>query len=293
VRYELLVGLRYTRAKRRNHFISFISLISMAGMALGVAALIVVLSVMNGFQEELRNRILAVASHIEIRGLPTLADDAEVARVALMNPRVKAAAPYVLGQAMLSAGDVNRGALVRGTFRGRLPRRFSRLRSPLGLGGSGSGFSLQLSRDPGQSLLYLMDGTNMRVWILRRSDLKILDRFGRVPVLRASAGTALVGLLIVVFGPTLATAMAGTVLWGLGTALGFPVGMSAAADDPRYAAGRVSVVATIGYVAFLAGPPLVGLIGNQAGVLRALTVTAGMLSIALLVVGSTRPISDG
>jgi len=121
---------------------------------------------------------------------------------------------------------------------------------------------------------------------------QILDRFGRVPVLRASAGTALVGLLIVVFGPTLATAMAGTVLWGLGTALGFPVGMSAAADDPRYAAGRVSVVATIGYVAFLAGPPLVGLIGNQAGVLRALTVTAGMLSIALLVVGSTRPIPN-
>ena len=69
--YELAVGLRYTRARKgsgRNTFISFISLISMAGIALGVAALIVVLSVMNGFQEELRNRILAVASHIEIRG---------------------------------------------------------------------------------------------------------------------------------------------------------------------------------------------------------------------------------
>ena len=72
--YELAVGLRYTRARRgsgRNTFISFIALMSMAGIALGVAALIVVLSVMNGFQEELRNRILAVASHIEIRGLPT------------------------------------------------------------------------------------------------------------------------------------------------------------------------------------------------------------------------------
>jgi lipoprotein-releasing system permease protein len=115
--YEFAVGLRYTRARRgsgRNSFISFIALTSMAGIALGVAALIVVLSVMNGFQEELRNRILAVASHIEIRGLPVLADDAEVARTALRNPRVKAAAPYVLGQAMLSAGDVNRGALVRG-----------------------------------------------------------------------------------------------------------------------------------------------------------------------------------
>src|SRR5947207_13011443 len=66
VRYELLVGLRYTRAKRRNHFISFISLTSMAGIALGVAALIVVLSVMNGFQTELRARILGVASHVQI-----------------------------------------------------------------------------------------------------------------------------------------------------------------------------------------------------------------------------------
>jgi lipoprotein-releasing system permease protein len=69
---------------------------------------------MNGFQEELRNRILAVASHIEVRGLPVLADAAGVAKTAMQNPRVKAAAPYVLGQAMLSAGDINRGALVRG-----------------------------------------------------------------------------------------------------------------------------------------------------------------------------------
>src|SRR4026209_2096067 len=79
--YELAVGLRYTRARRgsgRNTFISFIALTSMAGIALGVMALIVVLSVMNGFQEELRNRILAVASHIEIRGNPTIADDAAV-----------------------------------------------------------------------------------------------------------------------------------------------------------------------------------------------------------------------
>ncbi len=115
--YELAVGLRYTRARkgsRRNTFISFISLISMAGIALGVAALIVVLSVMNGFQEELRNRILSVASHIEIRGMPELADWPRVAAFAKEQPRVKAAAPYVLGQAMLTAGDVNRGALIRG-----------------------------------------------------------------------------------------------------------------------------------------------------------------------------------
>jgi lipoprotein-releasing system permease protein len=115
--YEIAVGIRYTRARRgsgRNSFISFIALTSMAGIALGVAALIVVLSVMNGFQDELRTRILSVASHIEIRGFPTLQDDEAVARDALKNPHVKAAAPYVLGQAMLSAGDVNRGAIIRG-----------------------------------------------------------------------------------------------------------------------------------------------------------------------------------
>ena len=115
--YELAIGLRYTRARKgsgRNAFISFIALMSMAGIALGVAALIVVLSVMNGFQQELRNRILSVASHIEVRGIPALADWETVARQALGNPRVKAAAPYVLGQAMLSAGEVNRGVIVRG-----------------------------------------------------------------------------------------------------------------------------------------------------------------------------------
>ncbi|HVE48225.1 MAG TPA: lipoprotein-releasing ABC transporter permease subunit [Casimicrobiaceae bacterium] len=115
--YELAVGLRYTRARKgsgRNTFISFIALISMAGIALGVAALIVVLSVMNGFQHELRNRILSVASHVEIRGVPELRDWQAIAKASRGNAHVEAAAPYVLGQAMLSAGDVNRGVLVRG-----------------------------------------------------------------------------------------------------------------------------------------------------------------------------------
>jgi lipoprotein-releasing system permease protein len=115
--YELAVGLRYTRARKgsgRNTFISFISLISMAGIALGVAALIVVLSVMNGFQAELRNRILSVASHIEIRGMPQLAQWPQIAAIAEADPRVKATAPYVLGQAMITAADANRGALIRG-----------------------------------------------------------------------------------------------------------------------------------------------------------------------------------
>ncbi|MEO8144572.1 MAG: lipoprotein-releasing ABC transporter permease subunit [Betaproteobacteria bacterium] len=115
MRYELLVGLRYTRAKRRNHFISFISAISMAGIALGVAALIVVLSVMNGFQKELRARILGVASHVQISGPNNqLADWAPVAKIALEDPRVKGAAPFVNAQAMLSAGQAVRGSVVRG-----------------------------------------------------------------------------------------------------------------------------------------------------------------------------------
>jgi len=115
--YELAVGLRYTRARKgsgRNSFISFISFISMAGIVLGVAALITVLSVMNGFQQELRNRILSVASHIEIRGVPELMDWQRVADAAMKEPQVKAAAPYVNGQVMLTASGANRGALIRG-----------------------------------------------------------------------------------------------------------------------------------------------------------------------------------
>ena len=115
MRYELLVGLRYTRAKRRNHFISFISAISMAGIALGVAALIVVLSVMNGFQRELRARILGVASRVQVSGANNqLADWQAVAKLAAQDPRVVGYAPFVNAQAMLAAGQAVRGSVVRG-----------------------------------------------------------------------------------------------------------------------------------------------------------------------------------
>jgi lipoprotein-releasing system permease protein len=117
VQYELLVGLRYTRAKRRNHFISFISLTSMLGIALGVAALIVVLSVMNGFQKEVRARILGVVAHVQITGADNrLADWRSVAREAAENPAVKAAAPFVNAQGMLMLGASVRGVLVRGVL---------------------------------------------------------------------------------------------------------------------------------------------------------------------------------
>ena len=94
LRYELLVGLRYTRAKRRNHFISFISLISMAGIGLGVAALIVVLSVMNGFQKEVTDRMLSVLAHVEVfDNSGSMPDWRAEAAQAFKNPAVNSTKP--------------------------------------------------------------------------------------------------------------------------------------------------------------------------------------------------------
>jgi lipoprotein-releasing system permease protein len=117
--YELLLGWRYTRAgraTRRNGFISFISGVSMLGIALGVAALIIVLSVMNGFQKEVRDRMLGVVSHIEIfspygTGLPDVAKTLAEAR---RHPQVVGAAPFVGTQALLARGEDMKGAIVRG-----------------------------------------------------------------------------------------------------------------------------------------------------------------------------------
>jgi MFS family permease len=119
---------------------------------------------------------------------------------------------------------------------------------------------------------------------------RLIDRYGRVPALRACAAVALAGLLLVGFSGYLPLAIAGAVLMGLGTSLGFPVGMSAAADDPRYAAGRVSVTSSIGYGAFLAGPPVIGFIADHVGVLHALTVTGVLLVIALFASSATAPL---
>ena len=118
----------------------------------------------------------------------------------------------------------------------------------------------------------------------------LIDKHGRVLTVRIFAALALVGLALVVWGATLPVAMAGAALWGLGTALGFPVGMSAAGDDPAHAPARVSVVATIGYIAFLAGPPLIGFLGEHTGTLRALTVTGGLVALGLLISGVLRPL---
>ncbi len=115
MRYELLVGLRYTRAKRRNRFIGINSLVSIIGIWVGVSALIVVLSVMNGFQREVRTRILGVVAHVQISGANNRLDDWKpVAAEAMREPHVLAAAPFVQGEAMLTVGRAVRGALVRG-----------------------------------------------------------------------------------------------------------------------------------------------------------------------------------
>lgn len=117
--------------------------------------------------------------------------------------------------------------------------------------------------------------------------VRVLDRFGRVPVLRVLFALAVVGSLLVVLGST-ATAFVGVVLWGVGASLGFPTGMSAAADDPARAAARLSVVSTIGYLAFIVGPPLLGLLGDHVGVLRSLLLVGVLAVPALLAVPAVR-----
>jgi len=112
---SVYIGLRYVRAKRRNHFISFISLTSTLGIALGVWALITVLSVMNGFHKELRDRILGMASHATIEGIyAPLEDWKVVADAASKHARVLGSAPYISGEAMLTNGRQSKGILVRG-----------------------------------------------------------------------------------------------------------------------------------------------------------------------------------
>ncbi|WP_323373747.1 MFS transporter [Plantactinospora alkalitolerans] len=119
-----------------------------------------------------------------------------------------------------------------------------------------------------------------------------LDRWGRVPVLLGTIVLAALGAATAVLSGPWPVALAGVVLWGLGTSLGFPVGMSAAADQEDRAAARVSVVAVLGYTAFLAGPPLVGLLGDRVGILRGLLIVPLVLLPALLLVPAARPPTD-
>jgi MFS family permease len=116
---------------------------------------------------------------------------------------------------------------------------------------------------------------------------RLLDRYGRVPVLQVTFALAALGSLLVIFG-NVPLAYLGTAVWGVGASLGFPVGMSASADDPARAGARMSVVATIGYTAFIAGPPLLGFLGDQFTVLRALFAVTAMVALAMAVIPATR-----
>ncbi|YAL82956.1 MFS transporter [Dermacoccaceae bacterium W4C1] len=115
----------------------------------------------------------------------------------------------------------------------------------------------------------------------------LLDRYGRIAVLRVGFVMAVIGTAIVVFAPV-GLAYLGVAIWGLGVSLGFPVGMSAAADEPERAPARVAVVTTIGYTAFLAGPPLLGFLGEHYGILRALLVAGAASLIALACLPAVR-----
>lgn len=115
--YELLIGRRYLRSTRANRFVSFISVISMVGVAIGVAVLIVVLSVMNGFEQELRGRILSLTSHATISAFGSgLSDWQAMAKQTLTNPQIVAAAPYIEDQVLLVANDKSSGAAVTGVL---------------------------------------------------------------------------------------------------------------------------------------------------------------------------------
>lgn len=121
----------------------------------------------------------------------------------------------------------------------------------------------------------------------------VIDRFGRVAVLRTCALIGVVGLLLFILAPAAWLLYAGVVLWGIGASLGFPVGMSAAADDPARAAARVSAIAIIGYFAFLVGPPVLGFIGQNLGILNALYVIAALMVVAGLAAPAARERSRG
>ncbi|WP_406635132.1 MFS transporter [Pseudarthrobacter quantipunctorum] len=122
---------------------------------------------------------------------------------------------------------------------------------------------------------------------------RVIDKYGRVAVLRASMAAAAAGLCLFVLAGNVWLAAVGAALWGVGAALAFPMGMSAAADDPKHAAARVSVVSTLGYISFLAGPPLLGYLGDLTGIHLALLAILAPILLALLLAGVAKPLKAG
>lgn len=131
--------------------------------------------------------------------------------------------------------------------------------------------------------------------ITRWFGASLIDRMGRVPALRWCMSASLAGLLIFVLAPNIVLAAIGAVLWGIGAALGFPMGMSAAGEDPVHAAGRVSVVSTIGYMAFFVGPPVLGFLGEHWGVRNALLVVGAAMLVSIVfapAAAERKPVSE-
>lgn len=127
--------------------------------------------------------------------------------------------------------------------------------------------------------------------VVRIAGGPLVDRFGRVATLRVLAVTATAGLLLFILAPNIPLVFVGAALWGAGVSLGFPLGMSAAADDPAKAAARVSAAATIGYIAFLAGPPLLGFISDHIGLLNTLYILVGLIVASGLASSAAKPIA--
>jgi fucose permease len=152
-------------------------------------------------------------------------------------------------------------------------------------GAAGDWVALALADGHGQSDAAGAAGYGLFVTFMtvgRFAGTVVLDRYGRVPVMRWCAALAVLGLGLFVFAPVPWVAYVALAVWGLGASLGFPVGMSAAADDPVKAAARVSVVSTIGYGAFLCGPPLLGLLAEHVGILHSLLAVMVMLVVSFL-----------
>lgn len=124
--------------------------------------------------------------------------------------------------------------------------------------------------------------------LVRLFGVRLIDRYGRVDVLRWCAALAFVGLGLMIFVDSAVVAFIGAGLWGAGAALGFPIGMSAAAEDPRRAAARVSVVSTIGYIAFLVAPPVIGFIGEHSSLRQALILVLVVVALAGLMSPAVR-----
>ena len=124
--------------------------------------------------------------------------------------------------------------------------------------------------------------------IARATGGMVVDRFGRVATLMTTAILGVVGLALVIAQINVLVAWVGVVMWAIGASLGFPVGLSAAGDDPRVAAPNVSFVAAIGYFRFLGGPPLIGLLSHRFGLLAALTAVLAGLVVSALFVPETR-----